>query len=98
VVNNDGGGIFSFLPLAKHADAFERLFGTPHGLDVERAAALYGLPYARAATPEDLRARAAIALAANRSEIIEVRTDRAENLAAHRALADAAIRAVDSGP
>src|SRR5258705_10750752 len=41
VVNNDGGGIFSFLPAVRH-DSFERYFGTPHGLTFEHAASLYG--------------------------------------------------------
>ncbi|MFP3340216.1 thiamine pyrophosphate-dependent enzyme, partial [Micrococcus sp. SIMBA_131] len=42
VVNNDGGGIFSFLPQRQEEKHFEQLFGTPLGLDYEHAAALYG--------------------------------------------------------
>ncbi len=95
VVNNDGGGIFSFLPVAEHDESFERLFGTPHGLDVARAAALYDVAYARVATPEDLRDRAAASLRGGASTILEVRTERAANRAAHRALSRAAIRAVE---
>ncbi len=95
VVNNDGGGIFSFLPVAKHGDAFERYFGTPHGLDLARAAALYGVPYACCTTGEELRARAAASLAARNTIILEVRTERAANREAHRALAEAAILAVE---
>lgn len=97
VVNNDGGGIFSFLPVARHGDAFERYFGTPHGLDLARAAALYGVPHARCATGEELRARAAASLAARTTVILEVRTERAANRDAHQALADAARRAVEEG-
>ena len=37
-INNDGGGIFSTLPQANVA-GFETVFGTPHGLDLEKIAA-----------------------------------------------------------
>src|SRR5690606_36179020 len=47
-VNNDGGGIFSFLPVAEAEGVpFEAVFGTPHGLGFEHAARMFGLPYAR---------------------------------------------------
>jgi 2-succinyl-5-enolpyruvyl-6-hydroxy-3-cyclohexene-1-carboxylate synthase len=95
VVNNDGGGIFSFLPVAEHGGSFERLFATPHGLDVARAAALYGVPYARATTGEELAERAAASLRSGATTILEVRTERGANREAHRALADAAIGAVE---
>jgi 2-succinyl-5-enolpyruvyl-6-hydroxy-3-cyclohexene-1-carboxylate synthase len=45
VVDNDGGGIFSFLPQAQllAADRFEQLFGTPHGVDIEGLARAHGI-------------------------------------------------------
>ena len=43
VVNNDGGGIFSTLP-QHSAPGFEKLFGTPHGLDPALIAASLGIP------------------------------------------------------
>lgn len=95
VVNNDGGGIFSFLPVARHGDVFERYFGTPHGLDLARAAALYGVPYARCMSAEELRARAAASLAARTTVILEVRTERAANRDAHQALTAAVLRALE---
>ncbi len=42
VVNNDGGGIFSTLP-QRNASGFEKLFGTPHGLDPALIAASMGV-------------------------------------------------------
>ena len=45
VINNNGGGIFSFLPQAAYGDVFETYFGTPHGLTFRSAAELYGLDY-----------------------------------------------------
>ncbi len=43
LINNDGGGIFHFLPVAGETDAFEEHVATPHGLDFAHAAELYGL-------------------------------------------------------
>jgi 2-succinyl-5-enolpyruvyl-6-hydroxy-3-cyclohexene-1-carboxylate synthase len=88
VVNNDGGGIFHFLPVSGEADAFEEHVATPHGLDFAKAAALYGLQHTRVQTAAQLTDAIA------RPGIVEVRTDRAQNLALHRRLADAALTAV----
>jgi 2-succinyl-5-enolpyruvyl-6-hydroxy-3-cyclohexene-1-carboxylate synthase len=45
VLNNDGGGIFSFLPVSGHDAFFEPFFGTPQGVGFEHAAAMFGLRY-----------------------------------------------------
>ena len=95
VIQNDGGAIFSFLPVARHGEVFERYFGTPHGLDVAKAASLYGVPHHRCTTAQELRDRARASLSERGSVILEIRTDRAANRAAHHALAEAAIRAVE---
>lgn len=96
VVNNDGGGIFSMLPVADHGEVFERYFGTPHGLGFEHAAALYGIPYARPAGLAALAARAGDALRAGESLLLEVRSDRAAGAAHRRALLEDAVRAVEA--
>jgi 2-succinyl-5-enolpyruvyl-6-hydroxy-3-cyclohexene-1-carboxylate synthase len=88
LINNDGGGIFHFLPVSGEADAFERHVATPHGLEFEHAAALYGCGYERAVTKDELRG--ALQRAIERqpgTTIVEVRTDRVENLALHRRIA-----------
>ena len=94
LLNNDGGGIFHFLPVAGETDAFEEHVATPHGLDFSRAAALYGCEYRRPETPAELRAAVEAAVAGAVTTIIEVRTDREENLALHRRVADAALAAL----
>ncbi len=94
LLNNDGGGIFHFLPVARETDAFEEHVATPHGLDFRIAADLYGCGYERPHTLEQLRAVLDRALGADGTTIIEVRTDREENLALHRRVAEAVAAAL----
>ncbi|HEX2392869.1 MAG TPA: 2-succinyl-5-enolpyruvyl-6-hydroxy-3-cyclohexene-1-carboxylic-acid synthase [Solirubrobacterales bacterium] len=87
VIDNDGGGIFHFLPqeAALEAAEFEALLGTPRGVDVGRAAALFDLPHRRLDSLPELPE----ALAAG-TGLIEVKTpDRATNVAIHRQLTQA---------
>lgn len=85
-VNNDGGGIFSFLPIARHRDVFETYFGTPHGLSFDSAAKMFGLHYAQPASGEELLEAYRAAHRRSGPTLIEVQTDREENLALHREL------------
>ena len=82
VVNNDGGGIFHFLPQVEFPEVFERHFGTPHGLDFESIAVSLG---ARAATLTD-RIELTSMLSEHPSGItvLQLRTDRAANRELHR--------------
>jgi 2-succinyl-5-enolpyruvyl-6-hydroxy-3-cyclohexene-1-carboxylate synthase len=92
LLNNDGGGIFHFLPVSGERDAFEEHVATPHGLDFEQVARLYDFAYERPADAAELKA------AVQRRggcRLIEVRTDRAENLALHRRAAAAALTALN---
>ncbi len=93
VIDNGGGGIFHFLPQQSALDAseFEALFGTPRAVSVERAAALFDLPYRRLESLTDLPA----ALAAG-TGLIEVRTDRQANVGAHRRVTDRVLAALSS--
>jgi 2-succinyl-5-enolpyruvyl-6-hydroxy-3-cyclohexene-1-carboxylate synthase len=93
VIDNGGGGIFHFLPQksALEAEEFEPLFGTPRAVSVEKAAALFDLPYTRLNFLDELPT----ALAAG-TGLIEVRTDRQTNVAAHRRITDAVLAAISS--
>jgi len=86
VINNDGGGIFSFLPIAQFDDVFEPYFGTPHGLSFEHAAALFGIRYEHPATASEFSEAYRAASTGPEPTIIEVTSDRQANLALHQAL------------
>ncbi|MEE9277438.1 MAG: 2-succinyl-5-enolpyruvyl-6-hydroxy-3-cyclohexene-1-carboxylic-acid synthase, partial [Dehalococcoidia bacterium] len=84
LLNNDGGGIFSFLPQADEVSEFETLFGTPHGLTFASAAALYGLDHRAVDSPADFADAVRESLNAPGVQIVEVRTERHANVAVHR--------------
>jgi len=84
ILNNDGGGIFSFLPVARHEEFFEPYFGTPQGVGFELAAKMFGLGYEHPGTREEFVEAYASACARDTSTLIEVKTERAENVELHR--------------
>ncbi|MDZ4753877.1 MAG: 2-succinyl-5-enolpyruvyl-6-hydroxy-3-cyclohexene-1-carboxylic-acid synthase [Phycisphaerae bacterium] len=97
VINNDGGGIFHFLPIADDTGAaphFERLFGTPHGFSFEHAAAMFKLEYHRATTKAEAGAAFHLLQTASVPMLIECVTDRTTNVAAHRAIQAAVAAAL----
>jgi 2-succinyl-5-enolpyruvyl-6-hydroxy-3-cyclohexene-1-carboxylate synthase len=94
LLNNDGGGIFHFLPLAGEDDVFEEHVATPTGLDFSRAAALFGCEHRAVADADDFGTALEEALGAEATTILEVRTDRVENLALHRAVSVAVASAI----
>ena len=85
VLDNDGGGIFGFLPQADHPDVFEELFGTPLGLRMEDVARLYGLAYHEVGEAGALPATLRAALAEEDASLVRVAFDRAGSVAGHRA-------------
>jgi 2-succinyl-5-enolpyruvyl-6-hydroxy-3-cyclohexene-1-carboxylate synthase len=94
LVDNGGGGIFDFLPVATQRDAFEEHVATPTGLDFARAAELFGLGYAAPDTADALRTTLDAAIGAPRTTLVHVRTDRARNVALHREVWQAVAAAV----
>ncbi len=102
LVNNDGGGIFSFLPQAQPAAAvpgtglpehYEELFGTPHGIDVGPIVTALGGEHRRVG-PTDLTAAVADSVGRPGVRVLELRTDRARNLALHRDVAAVVAKAL----
>ncbi len=92
VVDNDGGGIFSFLPQAERLDPerFETLFGTPLGSDVVALARAHGVPATTAASAGELSEQ----LRTPGPHVIRVATNRARNVEVHATLHRAVARAL----
>ena len=85
VIDNNGGGIFSFLPQAEVLDReeFEALLGTSRGIDLGKAADLFGVPHRRPDSLDDLPEALAVG-----TGLIEVPVDRGSNVAHHKHLTD----------
>ncbi len=94
VVDNGGGGIFSFLPQASELalERFEQLFGTPHGTDVVALAAAHDVDATTVATLDELRDR----VARPGPSVTRVVTDRAENVTVHDELHAAVAQVLSS--
>ena len=96
VVDNNGGGIFSFLPQATAlpAERFETLWATPHGLELPALAAAYGVAVTEVTTLHQLRTALAEGTDRRGVRMILARTSRAENVRFHAALHQAVAAAV----
>jgi 2-succinyl-5-enolpyruvyl-6-hydroxy-3-cyclohexene-1-carboxylate synthase len=98
VLNDSGGAIFDLLEhgavreAGTYGDAVERLFGTPHTVDLAALAAAYGVGHV------SVSSTAALAEALSRPvegrSIIEVRTDRSGLRKLHARIKDAVAGAV----
>jgi 2-succinyl-5-enolpyruvyl-6-hydroxy-3-cyclohexene-1-carboxylate synthase len=86
VFNNDGGGIFSYLPVADRADPeiFETHFRTPHGADLGGIVSGFGAGFARVSSWEHFRASFKSALATLGVSVVEIPVDRDRSVAHHR--------------
>ncbi|MEX1271425.1 MAG: thiamine pyrophosphate-dependent enzyme, partial [Acidimicrobiia bacterium] len=91
VVNNDGGGIFSFLPQVRQTDVFEQVFGTPHGRSFEMLAAFHGVHHRRLV---EIGPQIEAALGTGGTWILEAVTDRSSNPEVHRELTRAVVTTV----
>ena len=94
LVNNDGGGIFSFLPQAAYPEHFEQLFGMPTGLDFRPVVEMYGGTFTRIADWRTFRDALRAGLTKGGLHVIEVPTERESNVNMHRQLWQAVERAL----
>ncbi|HTV12681.1 MAG TPA: 2-succinyl-5-enolpyruvyl-6-hydroxy-3-cyclohexene-1-carboxylic-acid synthase [Acidimicrobiales bacterium] len=97
VVDNNGGGIFNFLPQAhaQPAERFERLWGTPHGLDLCEVAESFGASSQRVHDVRGLLEALSIPTPGG-VRVIVVPVERGGNVAVHKQLHEAVVAAVGS--
>ena len=98
ICQNDGGGIFNLLPPATHAPGFERLFGTPHGMDVGDVARSHGLEHTVIDRAHELPDAIGESCATGGVRLLEVRTDRVEQAALRTRMRAVTGEALDAAP
>ncbi|MBN2414060.1 2-succinyl-5-enolpyruvyl-6-hydroxy-3-cyclohexene-1-carboxylic-acid synthase [candidate division KSB1 bacterium] len=84
LVNNHGGGIFHFLPIAEHKDIFEKYFITPHNLYFESSAKQFDIPYQQPQNLTDFQNCYQAALNSQKSTIIEIQSNSKLNFEFHQ--------------
>lgn len=94
LLNNDGGGIFSFLPQASEESYYEKLFGTPTGLNFEYASKLYGGTYAKPSTKQEFHDVYKAHIEEPGLHLIEIETDRHSRASKHRQMMDDILKEV----
>ncbi len=97
LINNDGGGIFSFLPQASYPEHFEQLFGTPTDLDFAPVVQMYGGDFQRISQWKEFRVAINKSISTAGLHVIEVPTERASNVTMHRQLWQVVSEALKEG-
>ena len=94
VVDNDGGGIFSFLPQATMLppERFEQLFGTPHDVDLTTLCVAHGLMTIEPAGAAEVGPAITASVDAGGARVVRIRTNRAANVAVHDEINAAVVR------
>ncbi len=82
IINNQGGGIFSFLPIAEKKEMFENYWAAAHNWRFEEAAKMFRLPYLALTDPSQLSRL----FQSEKTIIVECKTNRAENRALHHGI------------
>jgi 2-succinyl-5-enolpyruvyl-6-hydroxy-3-cyclohexene-1-carboxylate synthase len=103
LVNNDGGGIFSFLPQASAVlpsaglpAHYEELFGTPHGTDFGPLVLALGAEHRLAEDDDSLLAAVRSSVGRPGVQVVEVRTERVRNVESHVEALATVARAVEA--
>jgi 2-succinyl-5-enolpyruvyl-6-hydroxy-3-cyclohexene-1-carboxylate synthase len=96
LINNDGGGIFSFLPQAAYPEHFEQLFGTPTGLDFRYVVEMYGGRFQRVNNWESFHKAVNQGLQSRGLDVIEILTERTSNVKMHRQLWEKVQKAINT--
>jgi 2-succinyl-5-enolpyruvyl-6-hydroxy-3-cyclohexene-1-carboxylate synthase len=98
VIDDNGGGIFSMLPIAAQGEevAYQELFRTPHEIDLAKLASLFELDYSPVRNPAELEAAIEEAHGRPGVTIVHARIDAEANEATFRRSVAAGCAAVDA--
>jgi 2-succinyl-5-enolpyruvyl-6-hydroxy-3-cyclohexene-1-carboxylate synthase len=94
LINNRGGGIFSFLPIAAFPDVFEKYFATPHPYSFEQAAKFFHLAHFKPQTKSEFLEIYIELAKKEKSAIIEIETYRSENFELHNRIQNKVLQAL----
>jgi 2-succinyl-5-enolpyruvyl-6-hydroxy-3-cyclohexene-1-carboxylate synthase len=86
VINNRGGGIFHFLPISQHTDIFEEFFAAPHDFSFGGVCETFGLDHYHCVSKSDFVGSYQTAVDKGVAAVIEVATDRENNLKLRRSI------------
>ncbi len=98
VLNNGGGGIFSFLPIAAHEDILTPLINTPHAITFDGVCASFDVPHAHVSDRTGFERAYAEAIRSGTSWVIEVDSSLAGNAAEHQRIEAAIQTALQETP
>jgi len=87
IINNQGGHIFDLLPI-RESEHFEQFFNTPHAYQFEHAAKMFGIDYRRIGEMKDFTETYRKAISGNRSVILELTTNRQQNIETRQQVKD----------
>ena len=97
VINNRGGGIFDFLPIARHPDVFEPYFVMPHEFNLKGVCETFQTPYAKADTKDDFAEQYRRAVTGKTTTLIEVFTNRQDNLNIRKQMKNRILQVLHEG-
>jgi 2-succinyl-5-enolpyruvyl-6-hydroxy-3-cyclohexene-1-carboxylate synthase len=95
LLNNDGGGIFNLLPIAKYPDTFEEFFGTAHGLDFAPIVNAYDCQFIPIQDWQHFRTSLQNSLATKGTQVLEIKSDRQRNKDLHLQIWQQVVDACD---
>ena len=86
VINNGGGGIFSFLPIAKEEQIFEEYFATEHQIAITPITQAMGVPTTTINNMQEWKHALQQFFREPQFSVAEIQTDRQENVLIHQAI------------
>ncbi|MFC2088484.1 thiamine pyrophosphate-dependent enzyme, partial [Calditrichota bacterium] len=96
LINNHGSGIFSFLPISKQKNVFEKYFATPHSINFRHAAKLFEIRYHSPKSTKEFLEIYNSSLKNQKSTIIEIETNREENYKIHKQLESRIVKVLEN--